>query len=729
MAVLLDQIVAEHRDENAIVDSRGATTWGQLNERVERLVHALRDRGLTSGDCVMSMLGNQAEAIEVALACAHGGWLLVPVNWHWVADEVAYVLGDTAAAATVVDRRWIDVVVEALAAGEDGSSNRPVVRVVVDGVEPSDATGFEGYEQVVASGAPGEIADAERGGPMFYTSGTTGRPKGVRSALGAVGGPPEVLALIAHALAPAMELSTADGGTQLVCGPIYHSAQWVFAHFALICGDTVVLQHRFDAGELLALIDEHHVTNTHLVPTQMMRLIELPRTRWEAFSGASLRSIIHGAAACPPQLKRDMIEAVGPIVTEYYGGTEGGFISVITAEEWLERPGSVGKALPSFELALLDDRGEPVPQGQPGQVWFRSLLGSDFEYHNAPEKTASAHRDGFGTLGDVGWVDEDGYLYLSGRTIDMIVSGGVNIYPAEIEAVLADHPAIADVAVFAVPDDAMGESVHAAVSLTDGSRWSEETEAEVVAWCRKRMAGYKCPRSFETHDALPRSAAGKLLKAPLRAPWWDDAESPTEYWEGKYLERPQLWSGKVNPVLAANAAELTPGRALDLGCGEGGDALWLAEQGWDVTAVDISRTALDRGAAQADARGLADRIDWQRHELGDSFPEGTYDLVSAQFLHSAVALARTDILRRAAGAVAPGGTLLIVSHAEFPPWAEVSEDAPGLPEPADDLADLDVDPTDWDVQRCDTAERQATGPNGQEATLVDGVISLRRRTS
>ncbi len=513
MAVLLDEVAAGRLDENAIVDDRGATTWGGLSDRVDRLVHALRDRGLASGDCVVAMLGNQAEAIEVALACAHGGWLLVPVNWHWVADEVAYVLGDTDASAVVVDHRWLAVVVAAL--GGEGV-HRPGVQVVVDG----SGAGFEEYEQVVASGAAGEIADAERGGPMFYTSGTTGRPKGVRSVLGATGGPPEVLTLIAHALAPAMELSTTDPGVQLVCGPIYHSAQWVFAHFALLCGSSVVLQHRFDAEELLGLIDEHGVTNTHLVPTQMMRLIELPPARWKAFSGASLRSIIHGAAACPPQLKRDMIEAVGPIVTEYYGGTEGGFISTITSEAWLERPGSVGRPLSSFELAVLDDRGGPVPQGRPGQVWFRSLLGSDFEYHNAPEKTASAHRSGFGTLGDVGWLDDEGYLYLSGRTIDMVVSGGVNIYPAEIEAVLADHPAIADVAVFAVPDEVMGESVHAAVSLTDGVEWSEDTQAEVVAWCRERMAGYKCPRTFEAHDELPRSAAGKLLKAPLRAPWW-----------------------------------------------------------------------------------------------------------------------------------------------------------------------------------------------------------------
>ncbi|MBK7323039.1 MAG: AMP-binding protein [Candidatus Microthrix sp.] len=741
MAVLLNDIVATRGDEPAIVDGRGTRTWVQLNERVERLVHALRDRGLNSGDCVMAMLGNQAEAIEVALACAHGGWLLVPVNWHWVADEVAYVLGDTDAAAVVVDARWVEVVTAALAlAGATEAAlpsvRLPSVRVLVDGPDGHGADdppdGFEGYEELVASGVPGEIADAERGGPMFYTSGTTGRPKGVRSVLGTVGGPPEVLTLIAHSLAPAMELritgASDQQAVQAICGPIYHSAQWVFAHFSLLCGNAVVLQHRFDPDELLSLIDEHQVTNIHLVPTQMMRLLDLGDERWAAFSGNSLRSVIHGAAACPPQTKRDLIDALGPIVTEYYGGTEGGFISVITSDEWLERPGSVGKPLPSFELALLDDLGEPVPQGQPGQVWFRSLLGSDFEYHNAPDKTASAHRNGFGTLGDVGYLDDEGYLFLSGRTIDMIVSGGVNIYPAEIEAVLADHPAISDVAVFAVPHAEMGESVHAAVSLAEGLAWDEALEADVVAWCRERMAGYKCPRSFEVHDELPRSAAGKLLKSPLRKPWWPDtpAQTPTQYWEARYLDRPQVWSGKVNPVLAAEAAGRHPGTALDLGCGEGGDALWLAERGWTVTAVDISQTALDRGAAQAAERGLSTSIVWQRHELGSSFPTGEYDLVSAQFLHSQVALARAEILQQAMGAVAPGGTLLIVSHAEFPPWADVADDAPAMPSPDDELADLSVDRARWEVQRCETAARLATGPGGQEATLVDGIIKLRR---
>ncbi|MEZ5380321.1 MAG: AMP-binding protein [Microthrixaceae bacterium] len=516
MAVLLADAVGARADEPAVTDARGTTTWAGLNDRVVRLVHALRQRGLSSGDTVVAMLGNQTEAVEVSLACAHGGWLLVPVNWHWVADEVAYVMADTDAAAVVVDGRWTGVVTEAMASATSGDAATPPVRLVVGG----EADGFEAYETVLAGSHSGEIVDAERGGPMFYTSGTTGRPKGVRSMLGAVGGPPEVLTLMAHSLAPTIELPTTGGAVQAICGPIYHSAQWVFAHFALVCGNALVLQHRFDADELLTLIDRHGVTNVHLVPTQMMRLLELPEARRAAFSGASLRAVIHGAAPCPPQVKRDLIDWLGPIVTEYYGGTEGGFISAISAQDWLERPASVGKPLPIIEVRILDDEGEPVPEGTPGQVWFRNLMGSDFEYHNAPDKTAAAHRvEGFGTLGDLGYLS-DGFLHLSGRVIDMVISGGVNIYPAEIEAVLADHPVVADVAVFAIPHEEMGESVQAALALTDGVDWTPDVEADITAWCREHLAGYKCPRGFEVHDELPRSAAGKLLKQPLRESWW-----------------------------------------------------------------------------------------------------------------------------------------------------------------------------------------------------------------
>lgn len=508
MTALLGPSAAAHPDRAAVVDGGGTTTWRELDDRVTRLVHALRQRGLVAGDTVVAMLGNQVELVEVAVACAHGGWVLVPLNWHWVAREVAYVLDDAGATALVVDGRWLEVV---------GDGAPATVRVVVDG----EAPGFEAYEDVLAASHAGEIADAQRGGPMFYTSGTTGFPKGVRGVLTTVGGPPEMFTLMAHTLGPLVDLPPGEERVQLICGPTYHSAQWVFALFGLYCGATIVLQHRFDAAELLELIDRHGVTNVHLVPTQMVRLLELPDEVKARFDGSSLRAIVHGAAPCSPSVKRRMIEWVGPIVTEYYGGTEGGFLSLASSQEWLERPGTVGRPVSIVEVAILGPDGEVLGPDEPGEVWFRSLMGSDFEYHNAPDKTAGAHREGgLGTLGDIGSFDEDGYLYLSDRKIDMVVSGGVNIYPAEIEGVLAEHEAVADVAVFGIPDEEMGERVHAAVSLRGERAWGDELEAELDRFCQERLAGYKRPRSYEVHDELPRSAAGKLTKRALRDPWW-----------------------------------------------------------------------------------------------------------------------------------------------------------------------------------------------------------------
>jgi long-chain acyl-CoA synthetase len=517
VTALLAEIVAARGDEPAVIDERGSTSWSELDERVTRLVHALERRGLRVGDTVVAMVGNQREMVEVTLACAHGGWLFVPLNWHWVAREVRYVIDDADTTAIVVDERWADVMAQALV---DAAAPRVRCRLYVgEGLVPS---GFERYDDALASAGTEELVDPQRGGPMFYTSGTTGWPKGVRSALSAVGGPPEVLMLIAHTMAPTIGITPGDRIVQLVCGPLYHSAQWAFGLFALCCGATVVLQQRFDAAEVLRAIDEHGVTNVHLVPTQMIRLLELPDDVRGGFDGSSLVQIIHGAAPCSPSVKRRMIEWVGPVVTEYYGGTEGGFITLIGAEEWLEKPGSVGRPLTVVEVMVLGPEGEVLATGETGEIWFRSLLGNDFEYHNAPEKTASAHRgDGLGTLGDVGWVDEDGYLFLSDRKIDMIVSGGVNIYPAEIEAVLTDHRAVADAAVFGIPNDEMGESVHAALVLRHGHVWSDALGADIEAFCRDRLAGYKLPRSFEVHVELPRSEAGKLTKRALRDPWWE----------------------------------------------------------------------------------------------------------------------------------------------------------------------------------------------------------------
>ena len=518
MGVLLESIVAVRGDEPAVIDERSMTSWRELDERVDRLVHALRDRGLGEGDRVVALLGNRVEFVELSLACATGGWVLVPLNWHWVAPEVAYVLEDAGAAAAVVDERFMDVAVAALEVVPVG------VRIAVAEDPPE---GFERWSEVVRSGASGPVDHPTKGGPMFYTSGTTGHPKGVRSALTAVGGPAEMFTLMAHSLGPTIGVVPigADGhvpAVQLVCGPTYHSAQWVFAVFPLLCGATIVFQHRFDAAGVLELVDAHGVTNVHLVPTQISRMLDVPDPVRSAFDGSTLRTVLHGAAPCPPSVKRAAIEWWGPVVAEYYGGTEGGFLAVIDAEEWLERPGSVGRPLPIVEVRIVGNDGEVLDVGETGEIWFRNLLGSDFEYHNAPEKTASAHRaDGFGTLGDVGHLDEDGYLFLSDRRIDMVVSGGVNIYPAEVEGVLAAHPAVADVAVFGIPDDEMGESVHAAVALRRGATWGPETESALDQWCREQLAGYKRPRSYEVHDELPRNEAGKLTKRTLRDPWWE----------------------------------------------------------------------------------------------------------------------------------------------------------------------------------------------------------------
>jgi long-chain acyl-CoA synthetase len=516
VSALLGPIVAARGDQPAVIDERRATSWSDLDDRATRLVQALRARGLREGDRVVAMLGNQVELVEVSLACAQGGWVLVPLNWHWVAREVAYVLDDADAAAVVADARWGEVVADV---------GDRVALVVGDGT----IAGFEAYEDALAAAPGGELDEPTKGGPMFYTSGTTGNPKGVRSMLTSVGGPPELFTLMAHSLGPVIDVTPFPGSdaprTQLICGPMYHSAQWVFAMFSLLCGASVVLQHRFDAAGVLELIDRHEVTNIHLVPTQMVRMLDLPAERRAAFDGSSLRFVMHGAAPCAPSVKRAMIDWVGPIVTEYYGGTEGGFLAVISAEEWLARPGSVGRPLEIIEVAIVGPEGSELPAGQPGEIWFRNLMGSDFEYHKAPDKTASAHRQGgFGTLGDVGYFDHDGYLYLSDRKIDMVVSGGVNIYPAEVEAVLAAHPAVADVAVFGVPHVEMGEAVHAALALRAGHGWSDELEADLDAYCRRELAGYKRPRSYEVHDELPRSEAGKLTKRQLREPWWSGTD-------------------------------------------------------------------------------------------------------------------------------------------------------------------------------------------------------------
>ncbi len=509
------KLIARHIDSGrpALIDESGSRSFSDLNARANRLYHAFRAAGIEAGDVIAVYAGNCAQYYEIMVAAGHAGIIYVPVNWHFTAEELAYVIDNSEAKLLIADVAFADNARAAVARNDTPTLKRCIaLRGAIDG--------FEDFESFLATGTDREPELQTLGGPMFYTSGTTGRPKGVRAATRSTNQGMEAMEMMSAGLSGM--LSIPSDGTTLLCGPVYHSAQWAFSFLPLLAGSTVVSRARFDPAETLHLIDEHAVTNVHLVPTQFHRLTRLPDDVKNAFSGKSLKVVWHGAAPCPPEVKRRMIDWWGGVINEYYGSTEGSIVTTATAQEWTERPGTVGKPTALVEVRIVTDDGAIAPTGTAGQIYVRNRMGSDFEYHKEPEKTAAAHLEpGVFTFGDIGYLDADGYLYMSDRKIDMIISGGVNIYPAEIEAVLVTHPAVQDAAVFGIPNDEFGEEVKAAVQLRGDNVATATLARDLIDHCRKHLAGYKAPKSVDFVANMPRHETGKLYKRILRDAYWE----------------------------------------------------------------------------------------------------------------------------------------------------------------------------------------------------------------
>ncbi|QUI35206.1 acyl-CoA synthetase [Streptomyces alfalfae] len=486
----------------------GGEQWtaGRLHAAVNQLVHGLRAAGLQRGDAFAVVLPNGVEFLTAYLAASQAGFYLVPVNHHLVGPEIAWIVTDSGAKALIAHERFAG----AAAAAADEAALPATHRYAV-----GDVPGFRPYARLLEGQPDSAPADRTLGWVMNYTSGTTGRPRGIRRPL--PGKAPEESYL--GGFLGIFGIRPFDGNVHLVCSPLYHTAVLQFAGAALHIGHPLVLMDRWTPEEMLRLIDAHRCTHTHMVPTQFHRLLALPDATKAAYDVSSMRHAIHGAAPCPDHVKRAMIEWWGECVEEYYAASEGGG-AFATAQEWLKRPGTVGRAWPISELAVFDDEGNRLPPGELGTVYMKMSTGG-FSYHKDEAKTAKHRIGDFFTVGDLGLLDEDGYLFLRDRKIDMIISGGVNIYPAEIESALLTHPAVADAAAFGIPHDDWGEEVKAVVEVAEGREAGDALAADILAHCERRLAGYKRPKSVDFIAAMPRDPNGKLYKRRLREPYWE----------------------------------------------------------------------------------------------------------------------------------------------------------------------------------------------------------------
>lgn len=474
----------------AIIVGPVARTYAELNDRTTRLANALRARGVERGDRVAVMLPSGFEFFETGLAVAKAGAVMIPVNWHLKPDEVTWILSDSGATALVADAAF----------GIDAPPDRAVLWA---GANLEDAI----------SDAPSTAPSDPFPTPafMFYTSGTTGRPKGVLH-----GAPdPDRLRFVQEMLAQMWGFTAHD--VHLLSGPAYHAGPGGYAFTALFLGQTLVVLPIWDARDWLGLVARHRVTTTFMTPAHFIRILEVPPEDRDVFDLSSLRLVLHGAAPCPIDVKERIIEALAPAdIYELYGASEGGATRISPAE-WRERPGSVGTPWPGVEVRIIDEGGRPVATGADGVIHIAPAGGQGFHYHDDPAKTAAAWHDGAFTVGDIGHVDEEGYLYITDRAVDMVLRDGVNVYPREIEEALHRHPSVVDCAVFGIPDDRHGETLKAVVEVREPVE-----PADLQAHCRRLLADFKCPETIEFVEMLPRDPNGKVLKRRLR----DEATRP-----------------------------------------------------------------------------------------------------------------------------------------------------------------------------------------------------------
>ena len=473
-----------------------------------RFARALDEAGVPPRGRVACLTANTPETLAAYRGTTWSGRRFTPMSSRWTADEVDYVVGNCEADVLVADVRFKD---RLTAAGAQIANDR---RFSVGG----HMEGFRPWADIEAQ--PGEPYDRPLcGDTMLYTSGTTGRPKGVIRAQPCEGPPPTLVANAGAAMLSAFMPEGAKDGVHLVSAPLYHAGPNTYCDGAILLGADVVLMEKFDPEELLATIERYQATSTFLVPTHFVRLLRLPKAVRERYDLSSLSLVCHGSAPISVPVKRAMIEWWGPILYEFYGGTEGGG-AMISSPEWLTKPGSVGKPRPDVELEILDDAGQPVAHDVEGTVAF-ALGESPFEYKDDPDKTAESRiGSGYFTMGDIGYVDEDGYLFLCDRRADVIISGGVNIYPAQIESALLEVASVADCCVVGIPNEEWGEEVRAVIQLEDGFTANDATAEALHAHCRASLSGYQVPRAVDYDDALPRTETGKLARRSVRERYW-----------------------------------------------------------------------------------------------------------------------------------------------------------------------------------------------------------------